>query len=308
MVPNINIKKMKKLLLLLFIFSVNAHLFSQNLDDILEQESPQITEDVFGTFNGTRVLDGHSVETRKRGILEFLIHHRFGAVNSGIDELFGLDQSNIRLGFEYALSDNFTMALGRSSFEKTYDGYLKYRLLKQQTGVQSFPVSLTLFTSATQKTIKDYDPSLKPSFTNRLVYTSQILLARKFSPNFSFQVSPTYIHFNKVPALNDPNDIYAVGFGTRIKISKRVSINGEYYYAANPFKSIEAKNLIAFGIDIETGGHIFQLIFTNSRSMIEKGFIVENTGDFFKGDIHFGFNISRAFQIKKTNIDPKVNE
>jgi len=297
---------MKNLLLLFFISCFNVNFFAQNLDEILEQESPENDVVVFGTFNGTRILNGHSVETRKKGILEFLIHHRFGKVNSGADELFGLDESNIRLGFEYALSNNFTIAIGRSSFEKTFDGYLKYRLLKQKEGKQSFPVSLTLFTSVINKTIKDYDPADKPSFSDRLTYTSQVLLAKKFNQNFSFQITPTYIHFNTNPTTIDPNDIFALGFGSRLKISKRVSINGEYFYATESFKSINAKNSIAFGIDIETGGHIFQLIFANSRSMIEKGFIVENTGDFLKGDIHFGFNISRAFQIHKSNDNQKL--
>jgi len=297
---------MKNLLLLFFLFCLGTNLVSQNLDEILEQESPENDVVVFGTFNGTRILNGHSVETRKKGILEFLIHHRFGKINSGADELFGLDESNIRLGFEYALTNNFTIAIGRSSFEKTFDGYLKYKLFKQKNGKQSFPISLTLFTSATEKTIKDYDPDNKPSFSDRLTYTTQVLIAKKFNPNFSFQITPTYIHFNTNPATIDPNDIFALGFGTRLKISKRVSINGEYFYATDSFKSIDAKNSIAFGIDIETGGHIFQLIFANSRSMIEKGFIAENTGDFIKGDIHFGFNISRAFQIKKTEDTKKL--
>jgi len=297
---------MKNLLLLLLIFSLSVNLFSQNIDEILEEESPKSTTAVLGTFNGTRILNGHSVETRKKGILEFLIHHRFGRVNSGADELFGLDDSNIRFGFEYAFTDHLTLAVGRSSFEKTFDGYIKYQLLKQKEGDQSFPISLTLFGSATEKTIKNYDSGLKPSFSDRLTYTSQLLIARKFGQNFSFQITPTYIHFNQALTAIDPNDIYALGFGTRIKISKRVSVNGEYYYSTNNFESIDAKNSIAFGVDIETGGHIFQLIFANSRSMIEKGFIVETTGDFFKGDIHFGFNISRAFQITKSNDDQKL--
>jgi hypothetical protein len=239
------------------------------------------------------------VETRKTGILEFLISHRFGRVNSGFDELFGLDDSNIRFGFEYALTDDFTVALGRSSFEKTFDGYLKYRLLHQKTGDKPFPFNLTVFGSATEKTLKDYLPDNKPSFADRLTFTGQVLLARKFSPNLSLQFAPTFVHFNTVREPEDTHDMVALGFGARMKISKRVSINGEYYYNLNPFESIDAKNSLAFGVDIETGGHIFQLIFTNSRSMIEKGFIAETNGSFFSGDIHFGFNISRAFQIKK---------
>jgi len=290
---------MKKYTLLILILGLNINLFSQELEDILEKEAPDYSTTITGTFHGTRIMNGHSVETRKRGILEFLISHRFGRINSGIDDLFGLDDSNIRFGFEYAFTDDLTIALGRSSFEKTYDGYIKYRLLKQKTGEQDFPVSLTLFGSATEKTIKDYEPEDKPAFKDRLAYTSQILLARKFNSNFSFQIMPTYIHFNMVPTTNDPNDIFAVGFGTRIKISKRVSINGEYYYTINPFESIDTNNSLAIGVGIETGGHIFQLIFTNSRSMIEKGFIAETTGEFFNGDIHFGFNISRAFHLKK---------
>jgi len=295
---------MKKLILFILVISLNFNLYGQELEDILDQESPDYTTIITGTFNGTRIMNGHSVETRKKGILEFVISHRFGRINTGIYEFFGLDNSNIRFGFEYAIIDDLTIALGRSSFEKTYDGYLKYRVLKQKTGAQNFPVSLTLFGSATEKTLRDYDPENEPTFVDRLTYTSQILLARKFSPDFSLQIMPTYIHINTVPTSEDPNDIFAVGIGARIKISKRFSINGEYYYTINPFTSVTTYNSIAVGLDIETGGHIFQLIFTNSRSMLEKGFIAETTGNFFDGDIHFGFNISRAFQVKK----PKEKE
>lgn len=303
---NIKLEQMKSFLLVLFIFSISVSIFSQNLDEILAQESPKNTDVVFGTFNGTRILNGHSVETREKGILEFMISHRFDRVNTGFDQFFGLDDSNIRFGFEYAFTKDLTLALGRSSFEKTFDGYIKYRLLKQKTGPQSFPISLTLLGSATEETIKNYAPDNKPTFKDRLVYTSQVLLAKKLNPYVSLQLTPTYIHFNNAPTTDDPNDIYALGLGTRIKISKRVSINGEYYYTANSFESANTKNSIAFGVDIETGGHIFQLVLTNSRSMIEKGFIVETTGDFLKGDIHFGFNISRAFQISKSNDDEKL--
>lgn len=297
---------MKKLVPLFLVFSIILSGYAQDLDEILEKESTKGTDVVLGTFNGTRILNGHSIETREKGILEFLISHRFGRVNSGFDDLFGLDDSNIRLGFEYSFTDNLVVAIGRSSFEKTFDGYVKYRLLKQKTGAQQFPISVTLFGSAARKSLKDYDPIDKPSFADRLVYSSQLLIAKKFNDHFSFQITPTYIHFNRVPFDEDPNDIFALGFGTRVKISKRVSLNGEYFYATNSFESVDTKNSLALGIDIETGGHIFQLIFANSRSMIEKGFIAETTGNFFKGDIHFGFNISRAFQISKTKNKQKL--
>ena len=285
--------------LLIIILFLPATIRCQDLESILEEESSDTTLTVSGTFNGTRLLNGHSVETRKTGVLEFLISHRFGRVNSGFDQLFGLDDSNIRFGFEYAWNDRLTLAIGRSSFEKTFDGHAKYRLLNQKMGEDPFPFSLTLFGSATAKTIKDYLPENKPTFSERMTYTGQALIARKFSPSISLQLMPTYMHFNTVTEDNDPHDMIALGVGTRIKISKRVSINGEYYYNLNPFESTDVKNSIAFGVDIETGGHIFQLVFTNAVSMIEKGFIAETNGGFFNGDIHFGFNISRAFQVKK---------
>ncbi|WP_041633080.1 DUF5777 family beta-barrel protein [Maribacter sp. HTCC2170] len=291
---------MKYTLLFVIMLFVSLRGNSQDLESILEQESSDTTHLVFATFNGTRLLNGHSVETRKEGILEFMISHRFGRVNSGFDQLFGLDESNIRFGFEYAFADKLTIALGRSSFEKTFDTYAKYRLAQQKTGKNPFPLSITLFGSATAETIKDYLPENKPSFSERITYTGQVLLAHKMNPNLSLQVMPTFVHFNTVPFDNDPHDMFALGIGTRIKISKRVSLNGEYYYNINPFESVDVKNSLALGIDIETGGHIFQLVFTNAVSMIEKGFISETTGGFFNGDIHFGFNISRAFQIKKT--------
>lgn len=290
---------MKNLILVFFILVLSNNLYSQTLDEILEQEALINSSVVTGTFNGTRIMNGHSIETRQKGVLEFLIQHRFGRINSGSYELYGLDQSNIRFGLEYALTDDFAIALGRSSFEKTYDSYVKYRLLKQKTGDKSVPLSITLFASAAEKTLKDYLPGEKPSFSDRLAFTSQVLFARKFNPHFSLQITPTLIHFNTVPSSIDSKDIFALGIGTKVKISKHISINGEYYYSVNSFESISTKNSMALGIDIETGGHVFQLIFTNSRAMIEKSFISETTGDFFKGDIHFGFNISRDFYLIK---------
>jgi hypothetical protein len=284
-------------LVLIFLF-VNF-VFCQELEDILEEESEPISQKTFGTFNGTRLLNGHSVETRQRGVLEFLISHRFGRVNSGFDQLFGLDDSNIRFGFEYAFNDKLTMAVGRSSFEKTFDAYGKYRIVQQRTGEKSFPLSITVLGSTALRTLKDYLPENEPSFTEKMTYTGQVMIASKINKNLSLQFAPTFIHFNKVAEFSDPHDMIVLGFGTRVKISKRVSINGEYYYNLNPFQSRDVKNSIALGIDIETGGHIFQIILGNSVSMIEKGFIAETTGNFFGGDIHLGFNISRAFQVKK---------
>ncbi len=277
------------------ILLLNLIVYSQDLEDILSSESVDTTFVTTATFKGTRIVNGHSIETRKKGDFEFLISHRFGRINSGFDDLFGLDDSNIRFALEYAITDDLTIALGRSSFEKTYDSYIKYKFIKQKEGKNSFPFSVAYFGSITAKTLKDYNPENKPSFTDRLTYTSQLLIAKKVNQNLSIQITPTYIHFNTVKTFNDKNGIFALGSGLRHKITNRISMNLEYYYNFDAFNSRKTYNNLALGIDIETGGHIFQIIIANSRAMIEKSFIAETTGNFFKGDIHLGFNISRLF-------------
>ena len=286
---------MKKIICTLFICSVSFQCFAQDLLDILEKETPKTDQIVTATFKGTRILNGHSIENRKDKELEFLISHRFGRVNLGFDELFGLDQSNIRFALEYGLNDDITIGLGRSSYEKTYDSFMKYSLLKQKKGAHSFPFAVSLFGSVAVKTLKDFDPSDKRTFSESLFYVGQVLIARKVNSSFSFQLTPTYVHRNTVRINEDPHDIFALGLGTRIKLNKRVSFNSEYYFAMDESKSINARNSLAFGVDIETGGHVFQLILSNAITMIEKSFITETTDDFFAGDIHFGFNISRTF-------------
>ena len=285
---------MKNKVLTAFVILFSLQISSQDLLDVLETETPETENIVSATFKGTRIVNGHSIENRKNKELEFIISHRFGQINTGIEELFGLDQSNIRFAFEYGLTDNLTAGLGRSSFEKTYDGYLKYSLLKQRTGVKSFPFAVSLFGSLTAKTQKAIVGNER-SFAESLFYVGQVLIAKKVSPSFSFQVTPTYVHRNLTAINADPHNLFSLGYGTRFKLSKRVSLNAEYYQQFNRLKSINSRNSVAFGVDIETGGHVFQIILSNAITMVEKGFITENTGNFFGGDIHLGFNLSRTF-------------
>jgi hypothetical protein len=266
-----------------------------DLMEIIEKETEPQSDYTESTFKGTRLINGHSIETRKKGVLDVIISHRFGRVNSGAYELFGLDESNVRLGVDYGITDRFNAGFGRNSFEKTYDGFLKYKILRQQAG--SVPISVVTFSSAALKTLKTGNPGGEPDVSSRLTYSYQAIIARKFSPSFSLQISPTIVHRNAVVEQQDPNDIYALGAGGRIKLTKRLSLNAEYYYQFNTIENSTIRNSVAIGFDIETGGHVFQLHFTNSRAMNEKGFITETTGDFFEGDIHFGFNISRTFQL-----------
>ena len=274
-------------------------------DDLLKMLDSNVKPEInytTATFKSTRILNGHSIERMPEGQLDVRISHRFGLLNSGAYNLWGLDQANMHFSLEYGITDKIMVGIGRGTYEKTFDGSLKYSLLRQSTGAVKMPVSLSLFASTALNSLHWPDPERTNYFSSRLAYTYQVLVARKFNQIFSAQISPTMIHRNLVPTELDPNDIFALGIGGRIKLTKRLSVNAEYFYKINPpnnYPSEITYNPLSVGIDLETGGHVFQLIFTNSLAMIEKGFIGETTGRWSKGDIHFGFNISRVFKVKK---------
>lgn len=265
-----------------------------------ELESLPSTETIYteATFKGTRIINGHSVEVRDPGVLNFVISHRFGRLNGGAYEFFGLDEANIRLGLEYGLAKGLNVGIGRSSFEKTFNGYLKYQLLQQQHGATSVPVSVVGFASIAVNSLRNDNPERPLSFSSRIDYTYQLLIARKFSSNFSLQLSPTLVHRNLVATRAMANNLFALGVAGRYKLTQRVALNLEYYYRLNALDEDVFYNPLAIGFNIETGGHVFQLHFTNARAMIEEGFITETTGNFLSGDVHFGFNVSRVFQLK----------
>jgi hypothetical protein len=285
------------ILIVVSVLTVAAH--AQNMDDVLNALTTPATEYTSATFKATRIINGQSVEQMKEGQLDFRIHHRFGPVNSGAYELWGLDQSNIFLGLEYGVTDWLMLGVGRSSYQKTYNGSAKFRLLGQSTGEKNSPVSVSLFTGVDCFTTKWADETVDHYFVSRLSYVGQVLVARKFTEDLSLQVSPTIVHRNLVPTELDHNDVYAVGFGGRYKISARMSVNAEYFLTILP--SVEGRtnnpNSFSVGVDIETGGHVFQIMLTNSLPMIERGFIAETTEQWNDGGIHLGFNISRVFTL-----------
>jgi hypothetical protein len=285
-----------------FLLFIPVSLFAQDdLMDLLNENTKPEINYTTATFKSTRIMNGHSVERMHPGQLDVRISHRFGKVNSGAYEFFGLDQSSIRLGLEYGIFKWLMVGLGRSSYEKTFDGFAKFTILRQSSGARVIPVSVSLLSSIAATSVKWSDTSRTNYFSSRLSYVQQILIARKISQSFSLQLTPTFVHRNMVATELDPNDLYAVGAGGRMKLTKRISLNAEYFYLINPFQymSQQVNNPLSAGVDIETGGHVFQLFFTNSLAMIEKGFIGETTGSWLKGDIHFGFNISRVFTLKK---------
>lgn len=286
---------MKNFLAAFFYIGALTTYAQEELLNELEKTNENSTVYALQTFKGTRLVNGHSVETKPGGSLEFIISHRFGTINSGGYNLFGLDESTIRIGLEYGITDRLGIGVGRNSIDKTYDGYLKYKVLRQSKGVISMPVTMTLLGGTAIRTFKDAANEVHG--TDRLSFVSQLLIARRFSSSFSFQVAPLYVHRNVVDETQAVHDLLAIGAGGRIKLTRSVSFHAEYYARVNEKSNNPNYDPIGLGFDIETGGHVFQLIFTNTLGMTERIMAAETRGDFFNGDIHFGFNITRTFQL-----------
>ncbi|AYQ32851.1 DUF5777 family beta-barrel protein [Runella sp. SP2] len=292
-------KVVAKIALLWLVIGMVKANAQDDLTKLLEQETPKTTDYTSATFKGTRIINGHSVETVKKNHLDFLIHHRFDRLNSGAYNLFGLDYSTVRLGFEYGLTDNIMIGVGRSSVQKTFDFFGKAKLLRQASGTKNIPVSITGLVSAV---IETQDKTL--STQDKTSYCTQLLIARKFNDKLSLQLNPTLLYRNRVATAAQERALFALGFGGRMKVSKRVSLNAEYYWAFRDQDIIndlgdKYNNSLAIGFDIETGGHVFQLHFTNSSGMVEKQFIGDTAGSWGKGDIRYGFNVSRTFSFDK---------
>jgi hypothetical protein len=269
----------------------------ESLLDLLPDEEPTVDFATAG-FKTTRIINGHSFEMNSEGVLDFKISHRFGRLNGGAYELFGLDAASIRIGLDYGVTPWLNVGVGRSSVGKMYDGFMKVKFLRQQTGKRNIPISMLwvsdMAISSLRNTNSDLDPYLN---SHRLFYTHQLIVGRKFTEGFSLQVMPSLVHRNLVLTRAESNDVLVLGVGGRLKLSKRVALNVEYYYALPNQLDARYTNSLSVGFDIETGGHVFQLHFTNSTGMVENAFMTETTGDWLNGDIHFGFNVSRVFTV-----------
>jgi opacity protein-like surface antigen len=265
----------------------------------LEQQADPEVIYALQTFKGTRIINGQSVETKGKGELEFIFSHRFGRINSGSYNFWGLDDAFVRLGLEYGLTDRLGVGVGRTSVDKTFDGYLRYKLFRQSSGAVNFPVTITAIGTTYIKTSPRAKDNPQFAMEDRMAYSAGLLIARKLNSNLSLQLTPVYVHRNAVVQFNENNDDMALGFGGRYKVTRSVALSGEYYYRLNAKSNSPNFDSVGFGVDIETGGHVFQLVFTNSAGMFERALISETTGDFFSGDVHFGFNITRNFQIVK---------
>lgn len=290
---------LNKLLLtfsILITFSNQAFTQDVNAEDLLIDMPDKVYAK--NAFKSTRVINGHSMEMLGEGVLDIRILHRFGNIQGGVYELFGLDQASMRMGFDYGINKNLTVGIGRCTYLKETDGFLKYRILHQYKGSKkSMPVSLLYTAGMTIKSIK-LTPDVLNTFTNKLGYYHQLIIGRKFSDNFSLQLAPTFVHSNLIELSKDKNNTLALGIGTRYKISKRSALVLDvhpilYGKQSNTFLPLSV------GVDIETGGHVFQLHVSNTRGMNERSFITETYLDWAKGDIQIGFNMSRVFTVKK---------
>lgn len=277
---------------------------AQDLEKILRTIDPANTSNfTYGIFKGTRIINGQSVEVPGNNDLHFIVSHRFGAVNGGLYNFFGIDQGTTRLGLEYGIKDILSFSVGRSTYEKTYDGGIKVKVLRQQTGKRNIPMTVTLYCAGTAMTTKWTDPERDNLFSSRFSFATQLLIARKFSKKLSLQINPSYVHINLVPTLSDQNNIFSVGLGGRYKLTSKLSLNGEYYYLLPGQTADDYANSLSFGVDIETGGHVFQLHLTNSQLMYVPGFIARTEGKWAQGDIFFGFNIVRVFSLSRKSMD-----
>lgn len=286
---------------LLLLTSTAFYVFSLHAQDLLSELEKQQPDPGFAiaTFKGSRIVNGQSVETRRKGELEFIFAHRFGLINEGAHTLWGLDQSVTRLGLEHGISNRLGLGVGRTSVDKTFDGYIRYKVLRQS---KALPVTVTAMGTVFYRTTpRNADIAIPLKAGDRLAYATQLLVARKFTSKFSFQLNPIYVHRNAVNQLFENNDDFALGFAGRFKLTPSLALTAEYLKRLNARPNIAPDyvryDAVGIGVDIETGGHVFQIVLTNTLGMFERFTVTETTENFWDGEIHLGFNITRTFQI-----------
>ncbi|MBH1960047.1 MAG: hypothetical protein I8H68_08035 [Flavobacteriia bacterium] len=278
----------QKFTFLLFIFTGFAA-FSQ--EDLLKEIDTVASAEIYQpSFKALQIVTGQSTKMPAKKEFYVDISHRFGDVSDGFKTFFGLDHATTKLGVIYGLTDGISLSAARHTYQKTYEFGAKYRLLKQM-GEMPFDVVGYHVIDINSELDRDNYPNLR--FTDRMAYLTQILISRRFSESFSMQLTPTYIHRNLINPEIENENLFAAGIGGRYKISKRVSLNAEYFL--NMEDENYYQNPLSVGMDIDTGGHIFQLVFTNSQPITEVGYISNATGNWGKGHFFFGFNLYRVF-------------
>jgi hypothetical protein len=284
---------------------------SDLLDELIEETTPE-TVYTFATFKANKVVNLQTNELPSKGVLEYNIMHRFGSFQDDYFYNFlGLTNAQVRLTLNYSPLNWLNLGLSHTGFQRTYDGFVKYKILRQSTGKINMPVSVTGFSSL-YYSAQRFNDDLPRNTSDRFSFVNELVIARKFNQNLSLQVVPTSVHFNIVDSIKDNNTVFALGLAGRYKFTKMHAITVEYIYQANPNQFLDPttgelrnyQNALSVGVDIETGGHVFQLFFTNSRGVAEPYVVAQTPGSWADGDIHFGFNISRVFTIQRPKQAP----
>ena len=292
---------MKKILLFVALILCFTPIFAQNtggtMIDQIGVEDKNATEYVKYSFKTDRIINLHSLETTARGVMDVKISHRFGTIDNNFYDLFGLDQATQRIGIDLGLTDQISVGLNRNSVQKAYDAFINYKFLRQSTGAHEMPITAIFLTSIAVQTQNYADPTRINYFSSRLFYTNQLIIGRKFNNTFTLELVPTLVHRNLVSTLTEKNNVFAMGIGGRIRLNKRLTFNAEYIYVLPNQLDPQYKNSLSVGLDIETGGHVFQLHFTNSPSMSEYAFVTQTPADWGANAIRFGFNVSRVFTV-----------
>lgn len=303
-------------MLSVLLLAAPAAMAQDNLGELFGKDSVR-RDPVIATFKSTRIINGQSNETLAKGDLDFRVAHRFGDIGGsggGSSTFFGLDNStDIRIAFEYGITDRLTAGISRAkgsgNFTQLYEVLGKFKVL-QQTMDNRIPVGVTVFGNAVASGMKSSpeksDVNYFDSFSSRMSYTAQAIISRKFGDIISLAVLPTYVHRNRV-GYKDMNNMFAMGVGGRLRFSKRVALVVDYFV---PFRDEESKdyyesrgtkfyNSLGVGVEIETGGHVFHMNFTNSTAILENQFIPETVTTWTQGQFRWGFNISRRFSLHK---------
>jgi len=281
-----------RLVTLSFFVSLNS-LCSQGLLDELNEDGTDQTYYTEATFKDTRIVNLQSNETTPKNVLHFVILHRFGKINSGFYDLFGLDNADMKMSLDYGITDDITISYARNNFQKTFEGSLKAKILKQSTGYYNMPISISWYSIAMYTNSREFDHT----HVQRLSYAHQAIITKKINRNLSVALVPSLVHKNIIDQPYELHDNFVLGLGGRYKVKPRVSLNAEYNLRINPHENDPNYNGLSMGVDIETGGHVFQLHITNSKGMFERSFLTENFGTWTNGDIYFGFNLSRVFNL-----------
>jgi len=267
-------------------------------DDLLD-ELNEVTEEEkkfeLPAFKAMKIMNLQSTKVAEKGDLYLYVSHRFGTLQDGLTTFFGLDNANTKIELVYGFWEGIQLGVGRESIGETYNMSLKVKLGRQSdTNIFNY----VFYTTVNINTQLDDDVLTDLEFSDRMSYATQLLVSRRFSDAFSLELAPSYIrqNYQNLNIVGEANyNQFAMGIGGRYKISKRVSINADYAYNFNRSSTSLYQNPFTIGVDIETGGHVFQLLFANAQSTNEPGFLSNAEGDWRDGDIFLGFNIVRVF-------------